>query len=151
MEFTRKIEFTPAFDKRHSDPSKNYGVHGVNMKFVLVGPEAAVQFLLYTNWHLPHVQEEMDSKHLSNIFPHLLCHPQPADLGYHCLYPQYEGQNPISQNCEYLDGKPCYYDGSTLNAERVYETLVSEGEEPVWEILKERYLGLSGIKLLEAV
>lgn len=37
----RIVEFTPAFDKRSSDPSKDYGIHGVDMRMVLKGVTAA--------------------------------------------------------------------------------------------------------------
>jgi hypothetical protein len=55
----RIIEFTPAFDKRDPNPKKNYGVHGVELRFVVKGEAGAVQFLIFTNWHLPHVQKAM--------------------------------------------------------------------------------------------
>lgn len=41
----RIVEFTPAFDKRSSDPSKDYGIHGVDMRMVLKGENAATQFV----------------------------------------------------------------------------------------------------------
>lgn len=56
------IKFAPAYDKRHSDPKKNYGVHGVELKFILKGEEGAVQFVIFTNWMLPNVQKEQDAK-----------------------------------------------------------------------------------------
>ena len=63
----RIVEFTPAFDKRSSDPSKDYGIHGVDMRMVLKGENAATQFVLFTNWHLPHVHDELNgSSYLFN-------------------------------------------------------------------------------------
>lgn len=41
--------------------------------------------------------------------------------------------------CPYLDGKPCYYDGSGLHAERVYDLLLNQGEEAVWKYLEKYY------------
>lgn len=41
--------------------------------------------------------------------------------------------------CEYTDGGPCYYDGSTLNAEPVYKILLEEGSDGVWKYLEEYY------------
>lgn len=52
----RIVRFEPAYDKR----DKNYGIHGVQVRFVLKGAEGAVQFLLYTNWQLPHIVKERD-------------------------------------------------------------------------------------------
>ena len=55
------VKFYPAFDRR-KDPKGNYGIHGVDMRMILKGDKGAVQFVLYTNWHLPHVQEELNLK-----------------------------------------------------------------------------------------
>lgn len=130
----RIVEFTPAFDKRHRDPSKNYGIHGVELRMVLKGEAGAVQFVLYTNWQLPHVTRELDAKRGS----HTLCHPMPADLGYHSPSPRWDDQT-AQPDCPYLDGKPCYYDGSGLNAERIYGVLLREGSDGVWRELREYY------------
>lgn len=203
------VEFTPAFDRRSDDPSENYGIHCVEARFIVKGPEGAVQFLLFTNWMLPHVQKELDARLLekakSNV-PRIkriktwgdnvedaknaaadlysilrdgpdsgldeidlhIMHPMPADIGYHSPKPMYEDQepmgskkavytpreptedNPMTQNiefvdtgtftpCPYLDGRPCYYDGSTLNAERYYEILLREGSEGLWKALDAYY------------
>lgn len=138
-EFIRKVNFEAAFDKRHPDPAKNCGIHGVNIRFVLIGKKGAVQFLLYTNWQLPRVTEEHDRKPVDKQYPHLLCRPMPADLGYHSRKPRYDGQEPMSDNCDILGG-PCYYDGSTLNAEPVYNRLLAEGDRGVWAALEEYYI-----------
>lgn len=131
----RIIRFRPAFDKRNPDPRYDYGVHGVEVMFVLKGPAGATHFILFTNWHLPHVQRELDAKRTD----HLLCHCQPADVGYHSPTPMFEDQRPSSQSCEWLDGRPCYSDGSGLYSEKVYERLVREGDAAVWSELEEWY------------
>lgn len=135
------IEFYPAFDKRNPDPSKNYGIHGVDLKMVLKGSKGAVQFVLYTNWHLPHVQRELNRKAIKQdeVYIETILNPMPADLGYHSPKPMYEGHSICTESCEYLDGKPCYYDGSGLNAERIYEVLLKEGSDGVWRELEEYY------------
>lgn len=137
----RTIEFAPAFDRRNPDPSKNYGIHGMEMRFLLKGPAGVVQFVLYTGWHLRRVQEELDRKPVDPRFPHLLCHPTPADLGYHSPTPKYDGQTSIQESCPYLDGRPCYYDGSGLNAEPVYWGFVEHGEEWLWAEMERYYAG----------
>jgi hypothetical protein len=209
-EFQEITEFTPACDKRDPDPKKNYGVHGVSLRMVLKGPDGAVQFVVFTNWQLPNVREELDRTtieriahatkpartvtKLKGVAPSLIpmvldqvergvvpyeegerelrCfyHPMPADLGYHSPKPMYEGQPPMGAEkfdfenkevlkgatgeiaiptrvqtgtftpCELLDGGPCYYDGSTLNAEPVFEVLLREGSAGVWRELREFYL-----------
>jgi len=187
-EFTQIVDFFPAFDKRDPDPKKNYGIHGVELRMVLKGPEGAVQFVLYTQWMLPHVQKETDERIVEEIVAcgpdfesALICgqrnldvfhHPMPYDLGYHSPKPMYEGHKAqgsekydiqamlrnakrmvqggnaneeVSQPtgtffaCPYLDGKPCYYDGSGLNAERIFDILVKEGSAGVWRELEVYY------------
>lgn len=135
-EFTRVIEFTPAYDRRNSDPKRNYGVHGVDLRFLLKGSNGAIQFLLFTGWHLPHVREEHKQRDAS---AYRLGFPIAADLGYHSFVPRYAGQEPMTEDCPVLDGKRCYCDGSGLQAEPVFDILVEQGEEKMWEKLQEEY------------
>ena len=138
----KTIQFSPAYDKRDSDPNKNYGIHGVTLRFVYKGEKGATQFVLYTNWQLPHVTEEQRKRMSSDKY--FLFEPLPADLGYHSPVPQYEGQTCLQDECEYLDGKPCYYDGSALQADRVFVRLLEEGDEGVWKELAEYYESMFG-------
>lgn len=43
-------------------------------------------------------------------------------------------------SCEILDGADCYYDGSSIAADHVYDALLREGHDGVWRILEERYV-----------
>ncbi len=148
--FERRIRFTPAFDRRNPDPSKNYGIHGMEMRFVLIGPKGATQFVIYTGWMLRAVQEELDNRPVYRDRPHSMCHPQPADLGYHAYVPQYDGQQPIGDHCNLLGGS-CYYDGSGLAAQDLYWRFVAEGEEAVWSTLRERHNELTAPVATEVV
>ena len=130
----RITKFSPAFDRRDPDPNKNYGIHGVDLRMIVKGEHGAVQFVLYTEWMLPHVQDEMDCRN-----PPYRPRPVPADLGYHAHKPQYDGQEPSQRSCQYLDGAPCYYDGSGLQAIEVFKMLLSGGSDAVWKFLEERY------------
>lgn len=136
--FERTVTFRPAFDKRDPDPKKNYGIHGVDIVFLLKGARGAYQFCVSTNWHLPNVQAEQDTRPL-NEFPYMFHKPMPTDLGYHAHAPQYVGHEPMSEQCEVLGGK-CYYDGSSLAAEDVFNILLSGGSDAVWKHLEERYM-----------
>jgi len=124
------VQFNPAYDKRDPDPTKNYGIHGVNIRMVLKGERGAVQFLIFTSWQLPEVQRSLRKQG----------EPMAADFGYHSPVPMCENQHAITEECEYLDGKPCYYDGSSLYAEKVFERLLREGDEAVWKELEEYYI-----------
>jgi hypothetical protein len=137
--FERIVHMRPAYDKRDSDPKKNYGIHGVNLTMILKGEEGAVQFVLFTNWQLPHVQKETYDKHFGDRERiELFTTPMAADLGYHWPTERYEGQTVCKDKCDWLNG-PCYYDGSSLNAERVFEVLLREGSEGVWRELESFY------------
>jgi hypothetical protein len=138
MTIERITTVYPAYDKRNPDPTKNYGIHSAELKMVLKGELGAVQFLLYTGWYLEHVARELYSNQRRD-YEYSYFTPQPADLGYHSTTPRYEGQPP-SDECEYLEGKPCYYDGSSLNARKPYELLITLGSEAVWKYLEEYYI-----------
>jgi hypothetical protein len=153
--FERRVDFRPAFDKRDPDPKKNYGIHGVEIRFVVRGPKGATQFLLYTNWQLPHVtREAMDLAEihaLDAIDIKVRFLPLPADLGYHAYEPQYEGQERMGA-CDILTDAPngCYYDGSGLRAEGVYERLLREGDAGVWAALEDEYRSLFEVSEVRA-
>lgn len=124
---------SPAYDKRNPDPARNYGIHGVDLRMYVIGARGAVQFVLYTDWHLPHVDDELRAKGAR-------LQATPADLGYHSPIPTYEGQESWGRdNCELLGGCRCYYDGSGLNAERIFDVLRAEGSDGVWRELEAYY------------
>lgn len=134
----RKIIWRPAFDKRHVEPGKNYGVHGVEIEFQLLGEAGGVVFRISTNWMLPHVQAESDARPLDEN-PHLryMFHkPQSAGLDGHWKMPPYEGAYRY-ENCK-ITGGVCYCDGTSLT-DSVFNLLVEQGEEALWKRLEEAY------------
>ena len=135
----RIFEVDPAFDKRNSDPEKDRGIHGSTMRFIVKGNEGAVQFVIYTNWHLLHVQKELIESCQTSINKFCLLQPMPIDIGYHSPKPMYDEQICIKKSCKYIDEKPCYYSGSMLNSEKYFNIMVSEGSEKLWESLEEYY------------
>lgn len=137
--FKKEIRFYPAWDKRDADPSKNYGIHGVEIGFYLTGERGVIQFKVSTNWHLPHVQEEINQKPVNPEFPYLFHEPLPSDIGYHSPIPQYEGQEAITDSCDFLNGRKCYYDGSSLRAKDYFKVLCEGGDDALWEAMKEEY------------
>src|SRR6478752_8982205 len=108
MTFKREITFSPAFDKRNPDPHKNYGIHGVDMRWYVKGPKGAVQFVVYTGWMLDHVEEEMAMRSHHGI-AFSCTRPTPSSLSYHSPKPLYEGQTSMGP-CDVI-GCDCYYDG----------------------------------------
>ena len=138
------VFFDSAYDKRHPDPSKNYGIHGVTLKFVLKGKLGATNFTIYTTWHLPEVQQELIHRTFGGGYDVEMLLPMPADFGYHSPKKLYEYSTLAVEGCPYLNGKPCYCDGSSLYAETVYEKLLREGDDAVWKELEESYIDRFG-------
>ena len=133
MNFKKEIKFHPAWDK-----GKEYGIHGAELVFYLHGDKGVIQFVTYLNWMLPQNRNEISS---NDKYPfQYWMKPQPADLGYHSYELKYDGQTLLTDKCSLLNNKPCYYDGSGLNAEPIFEILISEGEEGVWKKLEEYYM-----------
>lgn len=165
----RITKITPAWDKRDDDPKKNYGVHSSDLRMVLKGELGAVQFVLYTGWYPKHVQFEHKAKNLATMYPmpaDLGYHsPKPmyegqTRIGEH----QYDFEDTEDMQlgdktlkmpkmsvveekelpiCEYI-GCPCYYDGSSLNADRIYDILLERGSDGVWEELEKYYTDTFG-------
>lgn len=104
-----------------------HGIGSVRIWFVLKGPKGAVQLVISTDMY----PKEANANKIHHS------HSWGVDLGYHAYKPQHEGQEIyVKSNCEFLAGKPCYYDGSVMNAERPYEIFVKEGLEALWKFLE---------------
>ncbi len=135
----KSLDMSPAWDRRHSDPNKNYGVHGVEMRFYLTGSEGAVQFVLATNWQLPNVAREQEKTPPSPAHTRLLMRPYPMDLGYHSHVPMYEGHTPMNIKCSVLGTDTCYYDGSSMMAQTAFTKLLTGGYEALDQYMLEFY------------
>lgn len=159
QKFERIVKFSPAYDGRppqkgglkewrtkNMEPDDgtdktNYGIGSVQIRFVLKGPKGAIQFLVGTDWYPPHVQQATFDNPRAWRNTYFQIRPDGWDVGYHSLTPMYDGQNTVSDSCEYLDGKPCYYDGSSLRADTwVKEILLKEGSDGVWKAMEKEYV-----------
>lgn len=150
--FERIVEFSPAFDKRHEDHKKNYGIGAVNIRFVLRKGKKAVQFLMGTNWYLQKtIKEYIKEKYIDLRLPTLYKTNDTGksfdcwDLGYHSPKRMYDSQTPISDDCLYTKGK-CYYDGSGLNSEVFHNILLEKGSNGVWEELEKYWNNVFGVE-----
>ena len=137
----RIIEFSPAYDKRHSDPNKNYGLGAVRIQFILKGSLGAMQFVLGTDWYPKEQQESFRLKDAERGW--FGGQPLPLGIGYYSPVPRYGGQNPMGP-CKYLDGRVCYYDGSALQAGPIRDALLERGDAGVWQALEEWYIRTFG-------
>lgn len=137
----KTIEFSPAYDKRHPNPKKNYGIHNVDIRFVLKKGNKAVQFLFGTDWFLPETVKKYREEGIHGTIVGLRgkndCGVKGWDVGYHSPKPMFEGHTSIGE-CVYTGGE-CYYDGSGLYAQENQEILIREGSPGVWKFLKKEW------------
>lgn len=122
----RAVVFEPGYDSGGYD----YGVHGMNIRWLLRGPLGVTQFLVFTSW----IPGQVDVPNLNDR----TFGPMGADLGYHARNRNADYQTP-SDSCEYLNGDPCFYDGSGLQAQELLQKFVVLGETVIWETLQDRY------------
>ena len=113
----------------------SHGRHGLNIRFVSKGEAGAVQFLLFTGWLPQYAKPSVIGSRDCEWGQYVL----PADLGYHSKTPQYEGQKSSSFACEFCGDQPCYYDGSSLNANDAMYALVNGGDSALWDFLDAYY------------
>lgn len=143
-EFTRRVDITPSFDRRHPSPSINYGISAMRIWFLLIGPKGAVQWQIGTNWYCKSAQAHLRSlpEHLTDASENALggsrYQPQGWDLGYHAREPQYDSHTPMDGDCHVIGGL-CFYDGSVLNAELLIDGFLEGGERFLWPALEAYY------------
>jgi hypothetical protein len=88
---------------------------------LLFGTKGTVQ---YKAWTMPYAGEDAFMA---------------VDKGYHSPRPLWEGQEIIEDHCKYLEGLPCYYDGSGYGAELLTKKYQLEGLEAFWQEMEEFY------------
>ena len=130
--FERIISFKPGYIcSRPFGDGRSHGKHGTDLIFVLRGEAGAINFTIYTGWSEDSIEwRNGDKRHILAVLP--------ADIGGHGYKPRYSEQH-RQEKCCWLDDKPCYYDGSSLQAEDVYKVLVTQGEEAMWEEMQRYY------------
>jgi len=125
------MERAVVFQPGYRTDRKTYGLHGMDITWLLRGPLGVAQFVVFTHWtpgevgHIDWLSRKISS-------------PMAADLGYHALCAQYDGQTPMG-DCDYLDDRPCFYDGSSLQAQELFARFVIEGDAVIWRELGERH------------
>jgi len=129
----RAVVFEPGFACPVTG-GHGHGIHGMQIRWLLRGPRGAVQFLVFTDW----VPGRKTDPATAFMFP------MGADLGYHAVVPQYEGDSG-PRPCEYLPGGQCYCDGSGLQAMDLMPEFIAWGEPAIWAVLEERYASLEEV------
>ena len=133
--FERIVKFRPAYDKRNTGPAKNYGIGSMDIFFILKGERGAVQFRVGTDWYTPNVQRN-EQKTWNDISSGSDIKPKGYDLGYHSPTPMFDGHSPMPE-CSLME--PCYYDGSSLNAEAMIPDFLEGGTNWLWGYLEDYY------------
>lgn len=136
-EFKRVTEVSLPFDMRNDDPKKNYGLGGLRVWFILIGPRGAVQFQCGFPIYLPHVERTLVPTWTHTRRDEI----SGWDVGYHAKEPQFEGQSQM--DCKHVEGGKCYYDGSSMRAQEwADEIFTIRGERPekeIWTRLENEY------------
>ena len=132
------IKFECAFGSKNCFPGSggSHGRHGMSIRFVAKGDAGAVQFLLYTGL-TPQFAEPSEIGVRDCEWGS--AQAMPADLGYHSKTPRYTGHEVVDSACEFCGGQPCYYDGSSLNANDAMYALVNGGDAGLWAFLDAYY------------
>jgi hypothetical protein len=139
--FEKITEVDEAFDERNVDPNKNYGIHGVQLRFVLKGTHGASQFLLFTNRHLPHVHQEF----LGKIFqenPHLTQNDREKIANFCGPFTKNKEIEEVIEWQQFLNKLELKMGTSVLISPMAADigfhspVPIYEGQEPVREILK---------------
>ena len=142
MKFEKIVKFKMPFDKRDTDPKKNYGIGALIIWFILKKGQSAVQVMISTNSYLNSVikEYEKDGRDLFSEGKTYDC----WDVGYHTTKQQYSGQT--KSDCDLLKGGKCYYDGSSLrgSVDKVAENFIEHGEKWVWDYLEEDWNRMFG-------
>lgn len=134
--FERIVDVSPAYDFVRG-PNTKYGIHGVELTFIVKGDKGAVQLKFGTDWYLKSVQDRQGARMLSSPYGNLL-QPHGYDIGYHSKVPMYDGQEPLTEECPVIGGR-CFYDGSSLNADEWIEPFMAGGTEWLWPKLEQYY------------
>lgn len=150
-DYEHKVEAAAAFDKRHPQPSKNYGIHGVEFRFSVIGDGAAVSWGLSTGWQLPSVIGDAGDN--SHDYRHALAqfdrgmHPMPMAICFHVAEPirSYMKDQEVS-DCDLLPGGKCWGDITFTGGDRPFFALIGGGLDAMWKQLEtelESFVGSS--------
>lgn len=122
--FRRELIVRAAYEKRHDDPTRDYGVGGIDHVHVLIGPNGAVGWQLLTTMFLPHVNERFKDERWMR--------PTPGPLSFHAKDDRYGDV----RDCEFVGkcSSEIRWDG-----EGVYEAYASGGYEAMFAKLREFY------------
>lgn len=129
----REFHVRAAYDKRDADPRKNYGVHGVEIEFVVKRSGAAVNCFWMTDWQC---QSTLDWWKAAGLDQHTTRFDGLGDLGWHSPIKLDKWDTKISSPCPHTGGD-CYYSGTGLGAQELFRKWV-EAPDIIWPELEQR-------------
>lgn len=141
----RTIIGRPAYEKRHDDPARNYGIGGLALHFALIGPEGAVSLEVLTGWFLPHVRERLRRE--TDHAPHFAsgnparCAFEPT-AGPMCSHDHRRRHNHYAaepDDCDLLPGGKCWGDHGYLAGDQLLEALIAGGEPGLRDAMRGWY------------
>ena len=122
------VKFYPAFDGRDPNSQKNYGIGDLQVCMLLRGGKGAVNFVFNTGIYLRKTMKKIHNQSRNGE----------VEVGYHSYEPFFKWQT-ACENCDFLNGKCCYSDSSKLDAQKYLDILIRNGDNVIWELLKEYY------------
>lgn len=135
--YWREIDFQKGYNNRGKPGG---GVEGMVLHFRFHGPLGTTQFSMATGWVPGEVARSYPEKDHPSWARVCDMYPSGRDLGYHWLTPQWPGQEEYRRDdCPFVPGGQCYYDGSGRNADPVLAAFVDRGEPAVWRELVRYY------------
>ena len=141
----KEIIFKSAWDKRHPEPDKNYGIHGVEIVWTLKGEKGGVSWAIYTNWLLDSTMKDKTWAGFKYCNFHEdgkpMTHSMGTEIAYHAKKPQYDGQT-NSEGCILVKGGKCYIDCGFMAGDELFTTLKEKGGNAVWQELEKWYYNI---------
>lgn len=141
----RETVWQAAWDRRDPNPSKNYGIHGVEVSWIVKGPKGGICWSIFTHWMLPHVTREAHNAtqrlDVSDVALRCRYEPTGAGIEYHSIKQRYKGQEQRT-GCLLVPGGVCYSDTAFTAGDDLLKLLIEQGGEAVWKDLESRYADL---------
>jgi hypothetical protein len=134
-DFEKRVDVAPAFEN---------GIGCAMMHFALIGPGGAVSLQVFTGWYLPHVAErlrrETQHERYTATGKWMRCSLE-GHGGAMCTHAatQIFEHAPVPDPCDLLPGSQCFGDIGFLAGETLFDVLVAEGTDALWEHMEPIY------------
>lgn len=143
-DFETRIEFVPGYDYREGAPveDRNKGAHGMEIRFILVGPLGGISWTVKTGWMqkplIGHLNPYQGRRDKPGIDGGLWQYSPSAGAVSSHVAEQREDYWIGPQPCDVIGGE-CYgYTGYTIG-DRVLDGLMKDGHAGVWREMEVIY------------